>query len=480
MTIDRSSKGLRSLALILGLTGGLCAADSGTAQSQPPIHLLFDMHTDPLPQVALALKQVVYAEQLANANWVLDQVEPLGVQVSYLAVGEFMEMVTQEGASGAGAELLRRLYAAGGQVGSHSHSEYRRAANDWPSYPSTATFEQARRSWQDNISWVDSALLTALGSPPPQPLGEINAVKGAHLPGNETDYHELMRYFGLEVRQGGPEEDFFGIYDHFIMNPYRPATANPLTEDLAGAFVVSPQGSVIGLDQVHHGVRQNMTTANVKRLFIQVYLNWRYRDRLGLPARTWSFGWGSHTQDFAAGSASRQALVEVAQWLDQHFVGQSGASGSLIARWSTQLASAEEYFAWEGTHPGESSFDCNGTHLDWADYPYLRPVAEELWAAHHEADLDLGADITAWQLSRYGRRLVVAFSDAGPQLRDLSALLTLPCRIVGAESGLEQPCDPAAVWLDAEPLIVTTAAAGLLFADGFESGDRGSWSTATP
>ncbi len=107
-------------------------------------------------------------------------------------------------------------------------------------------------------------------------------------------------------------------------------------------------------------------------------------------------------------------------------------------------------------------------------------MAEELWAAHHAADLDLGTEIQAWQLTRYGRRLVVALSDAGPQLRDLSALLTSPCRIVGAESELEPPCDPAAVWLDAEPVIVTEAAEGLLFADGFESGDRGSWSTGTP
>jgi hypothetical protein len=433
-------------------------AAAAHAGGQPPIHLVFDMHADPIPQVPYAQKADYYSMQLENGNWVLDQTEPLGVPISFLASGEFAEFVVQGGPAGPGADFLRRIHAAGEQIGSHSHREYRRSAFDWPSYPDTAGYAESMQSWQDDIDWVNAAIETALGSPPPKPLDEINAVKGAHLPTDESEYHDLMREFGIEVRQGGAEEDYYGIYGHHIMNPFRPSVDNYMGEDLSSPFVVVPQGAVIGKATQHHGIWQDMTAPGVKRLFIQTYLNWRYRDRHGLGEKVWCFGWGSHNKDYDPGSDSRADMVEMIHWLDDNFVGRADATGSVIARWSTQAGTAADYFAWEAAHPGESSFDSNGSHLDWDDYPYLRAVCTELRGARHVADLDLGPGVTAWRLARGPESIVVAFRDAGPAAIDLSMLVGTPCRVVGAETGLLLGTEPGAVVVGPEPVIVTEAA----------------------
>ncbi len=448
------------VAVILPLClAALCLlSPAAFGQAQPPISIICDMHADPLPQTSYAEKLAYYSMQLDYGIWAVDRAEPLGVEISFLACGEFMEFVVQEGPAGSGALFLQRIYGLGEQIGSHSHSEYRLAAFDWPSFPSNATYFESVRSWQDNIDWVSTAIETALGSPPPKPLSEINAVKGAHLPATEDQYHDLMSFFGLEVREGGAEEDYYGFYNHHIMNPFRPAVDNYMGEDLSAPFVAIPQGAVIGKAAIHHGIFQDMTAPNVKRMFIQTYLNWRYNDRHGLMDRIWVFGWGSHNHDYMPGSRTRADFAEMIEWLNDNFVGKADRTGSVISQWNTQIGAADDYFAWETSHPGVSSFDSNGTHLDWGDYRYLRAVCVELWEARHTADLDLGAGITAWHLTHGPKNIVVAFSDAGPTVLDLSSMVSAPCRIVGAESGLLLGMDPAQVLLDGEPLIVTEIA----------------------
>jgi hypothetical protein len=424
--------------------------------NQPPINIISDMHADPLPQnLSYNDKAAFYAMQLDYGNWALDQTDPLGAEISFLAGGEFMEFVVQEGSGGAGSLFLQRIYAGGGQIGSHSHDEYRRGAFDWPPCLPPYTIAESVRSWQDNITWVDYAIVKALGFPTPEPLAAINSAKGAHLPQTEPEYHALMAHFRMNVREGGPEEDWYGIYNHHIMNPYRPSRTNCMSEDLTAPFAAVPQGPVIGRAEVHHGVFQDMTAPNVKRMFIQIYLNWRYRDRHGLPEKVWCFGWAAHNRDFEPGSPTCTDFSEMLSWLDANFVGKVSPTGSTIARWSSQRKTAEEYFAWESAHPGTSSFDSNGTHLDWNDYPYLRALCAELWEAHHVNDLDLGSGIIAWHLARGPGDIVAAFSDSGPVQVDLSGIVNSPCRVVAAETGLLVGTDPAAVVVDSEPVIVT-------------------------
>ena len=439
---------LRSLLFSL-LVAGFCPPL--LAQGQGPIHMIFDMHCDPITNNAtLPQKQAQYQTWIDNMNWVLDQTDPLGVQISFLSAGAWAEFAAQGGENGPGGVLLRRLYQSGAQLGSHSHSEYRAGANDWPTPAPTAL-----QCWQDNIDWVDAAILTAFGGSPPEALADINSVRGSHLPSDATEYHGLMALFGFETREGGAEEDYFGWYDHHIWQPFRPAIANYMAEDLNTSFVVPPQGSVIGLAQVHHGVFQDMTAPAVKRQFLQLYVNWRYRDRFGLPEKVWSWGWGSHASDFDPADPSRAALVEVLGWLDANFAARVEPTGSDVMVWDTQRGTTTAYSTWEAAHPGTSSFSFASLSVNWNEYPYLRAVAEEMEGFQWVADLSLGAGIEAYQLRKGPLDAVLLWQNSGNTTLDLSPLVGPDVRMVALETGRVIGLDATLVTVGQEPLLVT-------------------------
>ncbi|MBM4062749.1 MAG: hypothetical protein FJ265_16890, partial [Planctomycetes bacterium] len=227
--------------------GVLFTLAPAAGQQQGPIHLVFDCHCDPtINSAPLSVKQATYNQWIANLDWALDQCDLVGAKLSFLSTGWWMEFVAAGGPGGPGAVLLRRIYDHGGQIGSHHHREYRAGSNNWPDLPPNATLTQIQGSWNDNIAWVNQGITTAYSGTPPEPLASINAVKGAHVPGNEPDFHLTMQAFGMRVRQGGPEEDYYGWYGHHIWNPFRPSPLNYMDEDLNAPFVVVTQGSVIG------------------------------------------------------------------------------------------------------------------------------------------------------------------------------------------------------------------------------------------
>lgn len=431
-------------------------APSASAQVQPPIHFVLDLHPDPIPNsLAPAQKIAEYQSRLADLDWVLDQVEPYGVKISFLATGQFMEILASEGPNGAGAAALRRVYSMGGQIGSHSHSEHRLSALNWPNYTSAASLAQAIDSWQDNVDWVNQALMVAFNGTPPEPLASINCVKGAHLPQNEPDFHTLMASFGFAIRQPGPEEDYYAWYGHHIWNPFRPSSANYMGEDLSAPFVQITQGTTIGRAGIHHGIFQDMTTPAAKRQFLQLYVNWRYRDRHGLPPKVWTWGWGGHPEDYDAGGPERAGLAEMIPWLDLHFAGKVEPTGSDVMTWSTHRGAAAAYVAWEASNPGVSSFSFDSLSVNWDEYPYLRPVAEEMRDFGWVADLDLGSGVSAFHLRLGADDAVLAWRDTGASTVDLSALLDADARVIGLETGLCYGLNAGPISVAQEPLLVT-------------------------
>lgn len=420
------------------------------AQTQDPIHLVIDLHADPLPNTApVDVKLNVYQGRVANAEWVLDQTDPVGARVSFLASGQFMELVAGGGPTGDGAALLRRLYASGQQIGSHSHQEYRAGVLDWPNVADPTSYAAAEQSWTDDVTWVNAAIETAFWGSPPEPLAAINCVKGAHLPKDEADYHSLMSAFAMQIREPGPEEDYFGVAGHHIWHPYRPSPIDLMCEEPTAPFVQVTQGSVIGVADVHHGVFQDMTAGAVKRQFVQLYLNWRHRDRTGLPPKVWCWGWGGHAYDFAEDGESRAALVDVLAWLDEHFADRVEPTGSHVLRWSTHREAAADFVAWESAHPGTSSFDgCSA-------YPWLEPVRDELRDYAWSADLALSPGTDAFLFERDGREAAVLWRAGGLALEDLHSIFGGPVRVVGLETGAVGTADATHVLVGAEPLMVT-------------------------
>jgi len=434
-------------------------AHAGRVDQQSPIRMHFDLHADPLPNDApLSVKQGLYNDWCAWVSWVLDQTEPLGVQIAFLSGGQWMELTVADGTAGVGAEVLRRIYHSGGQIGSHSHWEqWQGQPFNWPSLnPTTATLAQSQDLWQDAADWVDQGILTAFAGAPPEPLADIHCVRGSHAPGNEPDFHALMQQFAYRIRQPGPEEDYYGWYGHHIWHPFRPSAQNPMGEDLNAPFVSVTQGSVIGLAQVHHGVFQDMTAPAIKRQFLQLYVNWRFRDRTGAGDKVWCWGWGSHASDFNPGSPSRTALLDVLPWLEQHFAHKVEPSGSKVLEWSTHRATGAAYFAWEAAHPATSSFSFNSLAVNWQEYPWLRPVAEELAGFGWTADLALASGTHAFLLDHgtSGTQAALLWRDTGNSIEDLSAHFSGAVRVLGLETGALLGTNPSSVAVAQEPVWV--------------------------
>ncbi|MFO0982885.1 MAG: hypothetical protein U1E76_14335 [Planctomycetota bacterium] len=425
------------------------------AQSQPPIRIVFDTHVDPMDGIPEANRHDAYLVSIDDANWELDLADSFGARISFLSVGEFMEYVVEEGSAGPGAALLRRMYASGQQIGSHSHREWRRAAHDWPQFGADADIDAARVSWTDNIAWVDQAIMVALGPTLPEPIEAINSVKGAHLPVSESDYHALMREFLLGRRQAGPEEDYYAWFGHHIWTVFRPSSTNAMGEDLAGPFVVVPQSPTPGRAGVHHGIYQDMTEPNAKRMFLQAYLSWRASDRHGRMEKIWAIGWGGHPADFTPGGVERTTLVNVMSFLQDQFIGKHEPTGSTVAVWASTRETAQAYLDWEARHPGVSSFSFDSLAVDWGEYPYLRAAAEELEASAYQGEIDLGPDLKAHRLQREALDQVVLWRPVGSSTVDASGWVSAPVRIVDLETGRLLGTDPTAVSVGESPIIVT-------------------------
>ena len=442
-----------------------CCGNPGAGLAgQSPIYITFDLHVDPVNNnIPLSAKHDVYQERTDNIVWVLDQTESLDVPISFLSGGWYMEMLVAGGPSGEGAQVLRELYSRGGQIGSHSHNEFQSGPFNWPSYSGIPTLEESRTSWQDNIDWVNEGITTAFWGNPPVPVEEINNIKGAHLPKTETDFHTLMEEFGMEVREPGPEEDYYGYYGHHIWNPYRPSTDNLMSEDLSAPFVQVVSGPVIGKAGIHHGTLQDMTAESIKRQFLQLYINWRYAERTGAAEKVWTWGWGGHAHDFSTGSDSRTDLLDVLDWLEDNFGNRVAPSGTQAMEYLTHVQTADIYELWEADHPTESSFSFDSLTVDWDEYPYLAPVAVSMKGFLWEADLDLSMQVDAFQLTNSGDDAVVAWREIDSELIDLSSVFSTTVGVLGLETGdvYALSIDPATILVREEPFFIAPQLPGL-------------------
>ncbi|MEW6073421.1 MAG: hypothetical protein AB1726_12630 [Planctomycetota bacterium] len=424
----------------------------GALRYEPPIRIIIDCHADPFFG---GDKPAVYAQWIANANWLIDVLDQHGAYVSWGEVGEFGEFVVEGGTGGPGAALLRRAYQSGGAIFPHSHSEYRAGVHQWPDVPQPSDPAWVQRNWDDVIGWTEQAILVAL-TPLPEPLGEIRCVRGAHLPGDEYQFHALMASTAIPYREAGPDESFYAYFEHYVYHPYRPSPANVLDESLSTPFVQLTHGPVIGLAGIHNGVFQDYTLEAAKAQFLLEFVNWRHRWRTGAPDHEWCFGGGGHPSNYNPGDAPRLALPPLLTWLDTWFVGQAMPDGTRIAEYSSERRVGEAFLAWEAAHPGESSFRYPATAQDYDWYPWLRPAHEELHGSRHVADLAAPSGVRAFRLQSASlATIVLAWSDAGWTALDLSAIFGAGMVTRrGLESGSSALAASSAVPIGGEPVVV--------------------------
>jgi len=167
------------------------------------------------------------------------------------------------------------------------------------------------------------------------------------------------------------------------MNPYRPSGSRFLEHDPAGPLVAAPFGPVLGKNEVHYNIQQDMRVPAVQARFLLELLNWLHDRHVAGTDRVWLTGWASHASDIAPGTPTRDAMTPMLDWLNEYFVAQS-VGGQVAATFSSMADVRDAFYTWEANHPGEVSFSYPADDTRWDLYPYLIPVARYLTDAWYE------------------------------------------------------------------------------------------------
>jgi len=415
-----------SLLATQALTAGfiLFSAKSAASAAPPPIQVVFDVHQDPLNGIPLAQRPNVYAAWRDAANWVLNVCDARGARVTFLAVGEYYEYTLEDAA--VGLPLMQRLYASGGSLGTHSHSEYQYGPHDWRNLPPNPPMNLVVQAWEDHVNMADAVVTAALGVTNPAEIRAINNIRGSHVPADGTARIDLMRQYGFTLHQQGPDEEFYAYFYHYPMNPYRPLGSAFLTHDPNGPVVVVPFGPVLGRNDVHFGIPQDMRVPAVQGRFLLELLNWLHDVFVARTDRVWVTGWGAHGSDLLAGAPTRAAVVPMLDWIKTQFVDQP-VGGLQGAAFSSGPRSRDLYYGWEAAHPGEASFSYPASSTNWDLYPYLIPAAVYLTQAWYGSPMPPAGTVrwhslTASAAAGGPYTLYVAYTaDGASAVADLSA-----------------------------------------------------------
>ncbi|MBM3501955.1 MAG: hypothetical protein FJX74_25150 [Armatimonadetes bacterium] len=370
------------LSLTLLAVLGAASPQGEAVDGQPPILVTFDAHADPMQAFPAPIRERIYVQWRDALNWLLDETEPRGAKVSFSSVGEFIEYCVQD--DPAGLDLLRRLYASGGTLGTHTHDEMHFGRHDWRPVGFQASLELSERVWQDSIEMLDYAVTRALGITDPAEVRKVNCLRGSHVPADGAAFRELMARYGMTIHQAGPGEDMAGLFHHYLFHPYRESFDNPLAEDRTSPVILTQAGPVLGAKAVHKGVEQDMSLPRVQSLFLQEVLNWLHAATTGTGEQVWCFGWAVHAADIAPGrGVSRPWVRPTLDWFDEHFIGKP-IGGQVVAQYGSYADEARAYLDWEQAHPDAPVPGYPLRERDWDRYPFLLPPTVYLWDARWE------------------------------------------------------------------------------------------------
>lgn len=348
-----------------------------------PILFVLDYHADPLGGLE-SVQATTFSNWVSASHWLLDRTEPRGAKLSFLTVGGFAEWA--RAVPDLGYPLMQRLHASGNQLGTHSHTEYRKGPHDWPNLPPAPSPLQLTNAWNDHLNMVDALVAESLGFTAPADIRRINFVRGSHAPSDNQDRLDFMATSGYTQHEQGPDEQFYGYFGHYAMNPYRPHGDNFLEHDPAGPVVLAPFGPVLGANAVHFGIVQDMRQPAVKARMLMEVLNWLHDRKVAGRERIWVNGWGQHCTDVLPTGASYTNVVPMLDWLNEHFMGKP-VGGQVAANWASMGEARAAYRQWETTHPGAVSFSYAPTNTDWNQYQYLRPAAAYLASAFYLSNM---------------------------------------------------------------------------------------------
>lgn len=382
------------MQVVLAVACVLGAHAHALADEPGPIHIIAEVHCDPMANLPVALQEGIYDEWVDAVNAGLDDADALGGRISYLSTGHFMEWVLERPETG--LPLMQRLYASGGQIGTHMHGQRRASLFNWE-LADTTSIENIQAMWDDHIGMVDSVINEGLGITDPAAVRAINNVLGTHVPSDNELRMNLMHANGFVGHEQGPCEEFFAYFEHYAMNPWRPSGEQFLQHNSSGHVVLVPFGPVLGKNSIHFGILQDMRIPAVQARFLLEILNWLDDEHVTHAGKVWVTGWGAHCHDLLAGEEAREAWIPTLSWFNEYFVDVE-VGGSVAATFSSISDAREDYLDWETAHPDEVSFEYAELVTDWNAYPYLVAAARYLVGAQLVVSLPTVGDVQLHRL----------------------------------------------------------------------------------
>jgi hypothetical protein len=300
---------------------------------EPPINVFIVLHIDPLGELGQDTFRPdvgMYLRTHDEIDWLMEEATRHDLRFSALYNGWYTKWALEH----EDLDQFSALLAAGHEIGSHAHQiTYEPASNAWVTHNEELNIfgrpnydpDLARQAWDDAARYVDEVL---------QSIGESGQNKiMCSTALSLSDERNLMAEFGFTIAAGNRLEAGVNYLGHMPWNPWRAANVDKpgyeIAEDLKAPYPSINHGAQIG--EAHsHSV--GVTVPQLQRQFLQLYTEWRYRERTGADDRVWSFGFVYHPNQ---GDKYNSDLVEFLGWLDTHFINQPSPYGNTIARYAT-------------------------------------------------------------------------------------------------------------------------------------------------
>ena len=405
-----------AVATVFTIASAVCGAES----EHPKIAINFNIHLDPGGRPNAEALKAELARRRDNVVWLAEFLrtieEAIRPVLDIQMGGEHAEFYLQDEM---GFALLKGLWEEGHLVGTHMHrqtylGEPHRWGNVGPSrrperprvpqgelltpgmLPETNTLDEVREQWRLNFQFTDKLIGKIADLKNLEEIRKYNNHGNNHMPNNWESAENLFKDFGITVQTGGRNEVFNMLFDHDVLNPWRPSEQHALKEDLTNRdYVCVPQLAVVGNISPHFGVMQDLSLGAMQRRFLQIVAERREQQRQGLPPKIWNFGWTMHASDLnpedgpprrtrrgTPRHSRRAQIVEIVTWINENFLPE-------VAVWKTSNQVAADFYAWEGENPGVSSFHYPHRKVVWEDYPYvLRGAAGALMHSHFVSEVD--------------------------------------------------------------------------------------------
>ena len=441
MKVPRTFIQLSSIGLLILWLNGILFCQ----QNEPPILLWFNVHIEPMNGTITnplhGETDTTYRGNMRELLWLRDSIAvALGTKISVQSNGEFFEYVLDNGDE----EKIRSFIELGFDFGTHIHSFRREGPHNWVRYNWDVPDWFDRTIWDSNIQFADSVLGKENNY-------HINAYWCPHYYYLVSEYPKFLYIASMGLPMTIEARRFL---KHPSWNPFRPSMepGKLLEEDLTRSYVLLPNHHQIGLLAPEEFADVRVET--LKRQFLMIYVEWLSRIRNNTPDKIWLWGFSTHTQ-FNANV--HDDIIEMANWLNENFVGKTTASGDTIAIWASSRKIYERFLDWEKAHPNESSF----SYTRGGPYPYTYPALPVLLdSTTFVRKIPVAEGVECYQLDKNGKPIFLIWCESGNTTVDLSAYLSDYVNTVDG-FGNDAVFPSNSISITPDPLILLSATTGV-------------------